>query len=174
MLDAIHFATEHHRTQRRKGRATGDVGLDTPYINHPIRVAQLLAGIGGVRDLDVLLAAVLHDTVEDTTATSKDIDDRFGPHVAALVAEVTDDKGLPKAERKQLQVEHAPSMTPGAALVKLADKIDNITDLLVSPPEWPIERVREYFDWAGRVVTGLPVQNEPLMKHFSDLMAQKP
>ena len=174
LLDAVHFAAEHHRLQRRKGKAPGDTGLDTPYINHPIRVAHLLATTGNVTDIDILLAAILHDTIEDTTATESDVRARFGDRVAAFVAEVTDDKSLPKAERKRLQVGHAPHMSEGAALVKLSDKSDNLQDLLSSPPEWPIERVREYFDWAGSVVGALPVRSEALRAHFEALVAQKP
>ena len=114
LLEAAAFAAECHRTQRRKDNEA------TPYINHPLQVARVLACEGGVTEPAVLVAALLHDTVEDTDATPQDIEQRFGPDVRAYVEEVTDDKSLPKAERKRLQVKDAPSKSPGAAQIKIA------------------------------------------------------
>src|SRR6266568_91129 len=123
ILKALSFSAKKHRNQRRKG-AEG-----SPYINHPIDVAETLWKVGGVRDISVIVAAILHDTVEDTETTLAEIEEHFGPVVCSLVQEVTDDKSLPKPERKRLQIEHAPHLSTGAKQIKLADKISNIHDV---------------------------------------------
>lgn len=150
LIRAIAFAAEKHRNQRRKDSDA------SPYVNHPIAVADVLANEGGIDDERVLIAAVLHDTVEDTDTSLRELAELFGQEVADIVAEVTDDKSLPKPERKRLQIEHAPHMSEGAKLVKLADKLCNLRDIVVSPPAtWTVERKREYFDSARAVVDGL-------------------
>jgi len=147
LLAALDFAARQHRQQRRKDADA------TPYINHPIALAHLLASQGGLDDPLVLMGALLHDTVEDTDTTFADLEARFGPEVAALVREVTDDKSLPKDERKRLQIAHAANLSDRARLIKLADKICNLRDLIDSPPaDWSTERRRAYFDWAKAVV----------------------
>jgi guanosine-3',5'-bis(diphosphate) 3'-pyrophosphohydrolase len=169
LLDAAMFAAERHRNQRRKDPEA------TPYINHPIALAHLLATTGRVDDLDVLRAALLHDTVEDTQTTEAELRDRFGTAVAGIVMEATDDKSFPKQRRKDLQIEHAPHASLGAALVKLADKICNVRDIAAKPPaDWPLARQQEYFDWAKRVVDGLPRVSEPLREAFADAYAKRP
>ena len=150
LLKALAFAAHKHRDQRRKDPAA------SPYINHPIALANVLVNEGGVTDEEVLAAALLHDTVEDTATTSEELQEVFGPRIARIVAEVTDDKALPKAERKRLQVEHAAQLSPEAKLVKLADKICNLRDVAERPPaSWDLARRREYFDWAKSVIDGL-------------------
>lgn len=140
ILNAATFAADKHRQQRRK-----DVDA-SPYINHPLDLADILAREGGVEDAKVIAAALLHDTVEDTETTIEELEDRFGKRVAAIVAEVTDDQSLPSAERKRIQVMKASSNSPGAKLVKLADKISNVRDLVTAPPAgWSMERKIEYF-----------------------------
>jgi GTP diphosphokinase / guanosine-3',5'-bis(diphosphate) 3'-diphosphatase len=169
LLDAIAFAAEKHRHQRRKDLEA------SPYINHPIALAHLLATTGGVEDIVVLQAAVLHDTVEDTDTSGDELATRFGPKVAAVVAELTDDKSLPKARRKELQVEHAPHKSLQAALVKLADKTCNLRDIASAPPtDWSLERRRAYFDWAKRVVDALPTVNSALRAAFHAAYAARP
>jgi len=149
LLGALAFAAEKHSRQRRKDSEA------SPYINHPIAVATVLAAEGGVTDEAVLLAAVLHDTVEDTETSFDELEERFGRAVRDLVAEVTDDKSLPKQERKHLQIAHARSATPGARQIKIADKICNIRDIASSPPaDWTLDRKHEYLEWAERVVDG--------------------
>lgn len=149
VLAATAFAAKYHRHQQRKNAER------TPYVNHPIRVALNLAR-AGVTDDDVLVAALLHDTVEDTTATIEDVRAAFGDRVASIVAEVTDDKSLPKDERKRLQIVNAPHKSAEAKLVKLADKLDNLGDLLNEIPQgWGVIRVRGYFAWAHAVIAGL-------------------
>ena len=149
ILRAAHFAADKHCRQRRKG-----ADLD-PYINHPIAVAELLAREGGVRSVKLLQAAILHDTIEDTQTTPKELEAAFGKRVRRLVEEVTDDKRLPKAERKRLQIEHAPALSKKARCIKLADKICNVRDIAASPPaDWTPERRLEYLDWSRRVVDG--------------------
>lgn len=144
---AYHFAATRHVQQRRKGEAA------EPYMNHLTEVAELVAQATRGSDTEVLIAAVLHDTVEDTGTTLDDLKLEFGERVAGLVAEVTDDKSLPKQTRKDLQVEHAAHASRGAQIIKLADKISNLRALTSSPPAgWSDERIAEYVDWAGRVV----------------------
>jgi guanosine-3',5'-bis(diphosphate) 3'-pyrophosphohydrolase len=150
LLKALAFAAHKHRDQRRKDAEA------SPYINHPIALADVLINEGGVTDVEVLCAALLHDTVEDTATTHEELLDAFGSRIARIVAEVTDDKRLPKAERKRLQIEHAPHISREAKLVKLADKLCNLRDVAERPPAgWPLERRREYFDWAKQVIDGL-------------------
>lgn len=144
------FAADKHRNQRRKDADA------SPYINHPIALADVLANEGDIEDENVLVADVLHDTIEDTETTTNELIRWFGKDVAAIVSEVTDDKSLPKAQRKRLQVEHASHASSEAKLVKLADKICNLRDIAANPPEdWTAERKRDYFDWAKSVVDGL-------------------
>lgn len=158
---ALHFAAEKHQDQRRKGTAA------PPYINHPIHVANILWEAGGVRDMPTLIAAILHDTLEDTDATPAELERLFGAEVRALVQEVTDDKSLPKDVRKQLQIEHAPHLSPKAKLIKLADKIDNVTDVIHHPPaDWPHARLVAYVNWAEAVVAGLGRINSGLEAQY--------
>lgn len=164
LLEAASFAAKKHSGQKRKG-ADGE-----PYINHPLEVANLLANVGKIEDTDVLIAALLHDTIEDTETTKEEIARKFGENVSAMVMEVTDDKSLPKAERKQLQIEHAPHLSPGAKLIKLGDKISNITDIMNNPPQdWTLERKLEYIDWGENVVAGLRGANAELEKYFDEV-----
>jgi guanosine-3',5'-bis(diphosphate) 3'-pyrophosphohydrolase len=155
ILKAINFAADKHRGQSRKDAD------NTPYINHPITLANLLANYAGISDVNVIAAAVLHDTVEDTDATVDDIEELFGRTIRDIVIEVTDDKSLPSQERKRLQIEHADKLSHEAKLVKLADKICNLQDILARPPvKWSLERRREYFDWAKAVIEKLRGTND--------------
>ena len=165
VLQAASFAAFKHRGQTRKGHRK------YPYINHPIAVAELLAGVGGVTDPVILMGAMLHDTVEDTGTTFEELQEAFGAEVADLVREVTDDKRLPKEVRKQRQVEHAPGASVRAKILKLADKSVNVYDVVHDPPsDWTVMRRREYVEWAERVVAGCRGVNEPLERHFDALV----
>jgi guanosine-3',5'-bis(diphosphate) 3'-pyrophosphohydrolase len=169
LLRATTFAAEKHKNQSRKNAG------GTPYINHPVAVAELLAREGGVDDVTVLVAAVLHDTIEDTQTSLEELKNLFGPEVAGVVAEVTDDKLRPKAERKRLQIEHAAELSARAKLVKLADKICNVRDVAEDPPkDWPLARRQEYFDWAKSVIDRLRGVNKPLESKFDQLYARRP
>jgi GTP diphosphokinase / guanosine-3',5'-bis(diphosphate) 3'-diphosphatase len=169
VLSAARFAAHKHRDQRRKDAKA------SPYINHPIALAETLWRVGNVRDPVVLAAALLHDTVEDTKTTFKELKKHFGPEVAGIVAEVTDDKSLDKAVRKRLQVEHAAAISRRAKLVKLADKICNLEDILASPPKgWRLKRKREYFDWAKKVVNKAGDANPAMKKRFDALYRKRP
>lgn len=164
ILRAASFAAGKHTRQRRK-----DVDA-SPYINHPLALASVLANEGGVTDVDVLCAALLHDTIEDTKTTVTELMFEFGDRVAEIVVEVTDDKGKDKDVRKRLQVEHAAHVSPQAKLVKLADKICNLRDLFNTPPaDWSDERKRAYFEWATRVIAGVRGTNAPLEAVFDEL-----
>jgi len=167
LLEAAQFAATKHRDQRRK-----DVDA-SPYINHPIAVAELLARVGGVTDITVLLAAVLHDTVEDTKTSFGELYALFGEAVRGIVVEVTDDKTLPKEERKRRQIAHAANGSHAAKLVKLADKICNVSDVIEHPAEgWSVERRLEYITWAERVIAGCRGTNVALEQHFDELVSR--
>lgn len=164
VTEAADFAARAHQRQRRKDAEA------TPYINHLTHVAKLLAAAGC--DVHVVAAGYLHDTIEDVGVSYEMIADSFGEPIAALVIAVTDDKSLPKAERKQQQVEHAPHLPADVAALKLADKISNLTSLRDAPPAgWPASRLREYVDWAHAVVSGLRDPNPTLWAHYLDIRA---
>jgi (p)ppGpp synthase/HD superfamily hydrolase len=161
ILEAALFAAEKHAQQRRKG-AAGE-----PYINHLLEVAELVSSALTEPDTNLVIAALLHDTVEDTGVTKEELAQRYGSDVADLVMEVTDDKSLPKAERKRLQVQNAPKKSPRAQVIKLADKISNMRSVLYSPPvDWDQERRRQYFEWAKQVIAGLTAPSPVLLAEF--------
>jgi len=167
LLEAAQFAAERHSGQRRKGASA------EPYINHLIEVAHLVAGALSAPDTNLLIAALLHDVVEDTPVTRQELAAAFGADVATLVAEVTDDKSLPKQTRKQLQIDNAPKKSRRAQVIKLADKISNLRAILVSPPaDWSEHRKREYVEWARRVVEALPEPNPVLRVEFERVYAR--
>lgn len=169
ILRAASYAAYKHRNQRRKDADA------SPYINHPLALACVLATEGGITDATTICAALLHDTIEDTDTTADDLRQAFGAEVAAVVEQVTDDKALPKAERKRLQVEHAASISDRAKRVKLADKICNLRDVAQTPPaEWSIERRREYFDWAKLVIDRLRGVDVQLERIFDAAYSARP
>lgn len=165
ILRAADFAARRHKTQRRKG-----IGRE-PYINHPLEVALLVATLGGISDPEVLAAAILHDTIEDTDTLPDEIKAEFGVRTSSIVEELTDDKTTTKAERKLKQIEHAPHLSPEAKVIKLADKISNIEGIITSPPDgWSNERRREYVAWGVSVVAGLKGVNAELESAFERLV----
>jgi guanosine-3',5'-bis(diphosphate) 3'-pyrophosphohydrolase len=167
LLKALKFSAGKHRNQRRK-----DHDL-SPYINHPIDVAEMLLRVGNVQDVDILVAAILHDTIEDTDTKPEEIESLFGKSVLSLVNEVTDDTSLPKEVRKNLQVETAPKKSPGAKQIKIADKISNLRDIVYSPPaNWSNERKIEYVDWSERVVAGLRGVNPALEDLYDKILTE--
>ncbi len=169
LIRALEFAARKHRMQRRKDREA------SPYINHPIALMSVLCVEAGVHDVSILSAAALHDTVEDTETTLGELEAKFGSRIAGIVAEMTDDKGLPKAERKRLQIERAFHKSREAAFVKLADKICNLRDVASSPPaDWDLARRRDYFAWAKAVVDGLPSVSPKLRILFEEAHAKCP
>lgn len=165
-LQALNFSAGKHRDQRRKDSAA------SPYINHPIEVACLLWTVGGVHDEAAILAAILHDTIEDTDTNPEEIRALFGDDVLGLVLEMSDDKSLPKKERKLKQIAHSPRLSPRAKQIKLADKICNIHDIAFAPPEgWPLTRRIDYLEWARNVIDGLRGANDNLEKRFDETLA---
>ena len=157
ILDGVSFATKKHDGQTRKNTEK------TPYISHPLGVAVHLMEIGKVRDVNTIVAALLHDTVEDTKTELAEIEKQFGSAVAGYVKEVSDNKSLPAQERKRLQVINASHKSAVAAQIKLADKLYNLNDLLNNPPsDWTPTRIDQYFQWAKSVVDRLPPSNENL------------
>jgi GTP diphosphokinase / guanosine-3',5'-bis(diphosphate) 3'-diphosphatase len=159
---AADFAAQRHKDQRRKGAG------QFPYINHLADVACLLATATGGTDAELVAAGWLHDTVEDTGTSRGELATAFGEGVASLVMEVTDDKTLPKEERKRLQIVKTPSKTVRARMIKLADLTSNLRKL---PDEWEMQRVREYFIWADLVAAGCRGVNPELERAFDQIFA---
>ncbi|HSM60909.1 MAG TPA: HD domain-containing protein [Longimicrobiales bacterium] len=165
VLRAASFAARKHSTQRRKGRDA------SPYINHPLEVAEILAR-HGVDEVPLIQAALLHDTVEDTETTFEELTREFGEEVAGLVAEVTDDKSLQKQERKELQIRHAPGLSHSAKLIKIADKVSNARDVSENPPaDWDLRRRVEYLEWTRAVVDGCRGVNAGLDARYDEVLA---
>jgi len=166
LMRALDFAARRHAGQRRKGAS------DTPYINHLAEVANLLAEATGGADTNLVAAGLLHDAVEDTDVTKEEIAQAFGDDVAALVAAVSDDKSLPKAERKRLQIETAAGKSDRAKMLKIADKTSNLGGIANDPPhDWPAERKREYIEWAKSVVDRCRGASPDLEARFDDAYA---
>jgi guanosine-3',5'-bis(diphosphate) 3'-pyrophosphohydrolase len=164
VLKAFKFAARKHEHQRRKNEWA------SPYINHLITVSEILWQVGQVRDMNTMAAAILHDTLEDTDTSLEELEKTFGEKICSIIYEVTDDKRLPKQERKRRQVELAGSASLEARHVKLADKIANVQDIMNAPPTgWTLERQWEYIDWAEAVVNGMRGSNEKLERYFDDV-----
>jgi len=169
ILKALSFAAHKHRDQRRKDQAA------SPYINHPISLADILCNEGHVTDVEVICGAILHDTVEDTETTESELVKEFGSAITSIVMEVTDDKTLPAPERKRRQVMHAAHASDKAKLVKLADKIANLRDIVSCPPVgWPLERRQRYFDWARDVIDQIRGVHPGLEEIFNNVYMQRP
>lgn len=163
ILKAANFAAQRHAGQKRKGAAA------EPYVNHLIEVAHLISTALPDADTNLIMAALLHDSVEDAAVKRSEIEELFGIDVADLVMEVTDDKSLPKAERKRLQIVNAPKKSIRAQAIKLADKISNLRAILHSPPaDWTAERKQEYVQWAKQVVDALPNPDPTLKAKFEE------
>ena len=166
VLKAADAAARWHVNQKRKGAA------QEPYINHLLEVASLVADATDGKDPDLVIAALLHDAIEDQEVPREMIAEAFGEEVAALVEEVTDDKSLEKSERKRKQVEHASSESGRAKIIKLADKTSNLRTISVSPsPEWSVRRRLEYVAWAREVASALKGANAFLEAEFDKAAA---
>jgi guanosine-3',5'-bis(diphosphate) 3'-pyrophosphohydrolase len=162
---ALQFATEKHKNHTRQNKEK------SPYIVHPIAVCHILSDVGGVEDAKILAAALLHDTLEDTPTTREELIENFGERICSLVEEVSDDKTLPKHKRKDLQIQHAPELSEGATLIKLADKISNVKDITHMPPiGWDGSRCLEYLNWAEEVILNCPKVNVALETHFASVI----
>lgn len=160
--NAARFAAKKHHGQKRgDGR--------TPYIQHPIAVARILHDEAGVQDDATIMAALLHDTIEDTDATEEELASLFGKDVASIVLEVTNPHGISGQEKKRWQIEHAPTLSEKARAVKLADKIANLRDIIDMPPGWDVSRKESYYDHAAMVV-GAMNQPHPALR---DLFAEQ-
>jgi guanosine-3',5'-bis(diphosphate) 3'-pyrophosphohydrolase len=169
LIKAIDFAAVKHRMQRRKDADA------SPYINHPIALARVLKIEAGISDTTVLCAAFLHDTIEDTETTAEELSAEFGPKIASIVEEVTDDTTMRREDRKRRQIERAAHISTEAQLVKLADKICNLRDMADAPPSrWDLQRRKEYFDWAKAVVDQLRGAHPELERIFDRTYARKP
>lgn len=167
IVKALKFAEHKHRFQRRKDSA------QSPYIKHPIDLLSILVSEANISDENVLCAALLHDTIEDTDTTAQELHNHFGEKITAIVLELSDDKNLPKQTRKELQVAHAAASSYEAKLVKFADKIANVRDIKIDPPEgWSQERVQEYYAWATRVVDQMRGTHQGLEALFDQAVSQ--
>jgi guanosine-3',5'-bis(diphosphate) 3'-pyrophosphohydrolase len=165
--EAALLASRRHNGMARKGRG------NEPYINHLAEVANLVSEATGGADAELVAAGWLHDTIEDTGMTREELADRFSARVAAIVAEVTDDMGLPKDERRRLQIVGAPHKSPDAKLIKIADKISNIRARIVAEPSAE-ERadLADYVAWAEQVVAGCRGSNAWLDRTFAETVAK--
>lgn len=167
ILQAAHFSADKHRDQRRKG------SRQTPYINHPLEVAERLSRVGGVEDVTVLVAAILHDTIEDTETTQGELARLFGDEVARLVAELTVDKEPYWTVRKRNEIDDAPKLSAGAKLIKLSDKTSNVSDTVSNPPgDWTLQRRRDYLEFARLVADGCRGVNAALDAEFDRVAAE--
>ena len=166
VLKATQFAALKHCDQRRKDGKT-------PYIIHPISVAMILAEIGSIEDLEILSAALLHDTLEDTDTSAHELDKIFGSRVRIIVEELTDNDMLTFSQRKQMQIDNAPYLSKDATLVRIADKISNVSDVIENPPpEWNQKRCNKYVDWAEAVMNNCQKVNQDLENHFFELLTE--
>ena len=169
ILKALEFSARKHKNQRRK-----DVEA-SPYINHPISLANILCNEAHVTDVNVICAALLHDTIEDTETEPEELEDEFGVEITDIVMDVTDDTSLHRHERKQAQIDHAPHISREAKLVKLADKISNLRDVSSNPPpSWSLDRRQEYFEWAKKVIDQLRGTDAQMESIFDTAYARKP
>jgi (p)ppGpp synthase/HD superfamily hydrolase len=165
ILKAADAAAHWHAHQTKKG------GAQAPYINHLLEVARLVAEATEGNDPDLVVAALLHDAIEDQEVPREMIAQEFGEDVAELVEELTDDMTLPEPERRRLQVEHAPTFSDRAKVIKLADKISNLRKVSDPPPDWSVRRRLEYLAWARQVVAGLRGVNAQLEEAFDHTAA---
>ena len=169
LAHAFYYSTQAHADQRRKGERA------EPYVNHVAEVADLLARATDGADVNLVIAGLLHDVVEDTPATLDDLEREFGKDVAGLVGEVTDDKRLPRKERKRVQIETAAGKSDRARMLKIADKTSNLRAIAASPPkDWSLERQIAYFDWAKAVVDNCRHVNRFLDAEFDRAFAARP
>jgi GTP diphosphokinase / guanosine-3',5'-bis(diphosphate) 3'-diphosphatase len=169
LFKALAYAAHKHKDQRRKDAAA------SPYINHPITLANILCNEGHQCDVETLCGALLHDTLEDTDTTPAELQTEFGAAICAIVVALSDDQRLPKAECKRLQIEHAAEASDQAKRVKLADKIANLRDMADHPPAgWPLERRQEYFDWCKAVIDRLRGVDPVLEALFDAAYARRP
>ncbi|MEY3220256.1 MAG: hypothetical protein RIT27_1613 [Pseudomonadota bacterium] len=167
LLIALRFSSEKHRNQRRKDPEA------SPYINHPIQVAETIWRIGKIYSIETIIAGLLHDTVEDTQTTLEELEEHFGLEITNIVKEVTDDKSLPASERKRLQIEHAPYISQRAKWVKLSDKICNVADITHNPPKgWSLHRQISYLDWTEQVVKGLRGCSVALETYYDQVLTE--
>ena len=167
VLAAAHFSADKHRDQRRKG------SRNTPYINHPLEVAERLNRVGGIEDATILAAAILHDTIEDTETTAAELTGLFGAEIAALVEEVSDHKDLHWTDRKRLEIEHAARASRSARLIKLSDKTSNVADTVTNPPgDWTLQRRRDYLAFAEKVAFGCRGLNSQLDAEFGRVLGE--
>ena len=169
LLKALAFAAHKHKDQRRK-----DVDA-SPYINHPISLADILCNEAHITDIETICGALLHDTVEDTQTTAEELEQAFGRSIRDIVMEVTDDKNLSKIARKQAQIDHAATISDKAKLIKLADKISNLRDVIDNAPaDWTLRRRQEYFDWARDVIDQVRGIHPGLEALFDEVYAKRP
>jgi len=167
ILDAAIFAAQKHQGHVRKDEQA------SPYVTHSLAVARTICNIGKVNDPTILIAAILHDTIEDTNTMEAEIQERFGEEILSIVLEVTDDKSQNKLARKQQQVIHAHNLSNGAKIIKLADKLTNCLDILHTPPKnWSLGRRREYIQWAADVIAQIRGTNPSLEAAFDEMLSQ--
>ncbi len=165
LIKAFRFAAEKHSLQRRKNISA------TPYINHAIEVAEYISTVGGITDENVLIAAVLHDSIEDTNTSREEIASHFGNDVLSLVLECSDDKSFDYHERKKLQITNASSKSKNAKMISIADKVCNVQSIINDPPaNWSLNRRLAYVKWAIEVMDGLFGHNPTMDTHAKEIL----
>jgi (p)ppGpp synthase/HD superfamily hydrolase len=157
LFEALEYASKLHKDQRRKGNG------GSPYVNHLIEVASLLSRVAEVTDHEVIIAAILHDVLEDTEAREGDIFDRFGGTVLAYVKHVTDDKLLSLEKRRIAQLKSIENSSSQIQLIKLADHCSNIASL---PPSWDRARLESYISWSHSIAVHCYSASEELAKVY--------
>lgn len=162
-IDALKFASEKHIHQRKKGCDS------LPYINHPIQVAHLLIHAGETDD-ELLIAAILHDILEDTETTEQELLSIFGSRVTNMVVELTDDISISYDDRKRMQIKKAPNLSADAKKIKIADKIANIQDLLRYEFTWSHRRKQQYLDWSRKVILACRGISPQLEQQFDEVL----
>ena len=163
IFKALEFASIKHSHQKRKG---------IPYINHPIQVAHLLIKCLHNPTTEIIVSALLHDTLEDTNTNSDELKDRFGDKVLHLVEEVSDNMKLSSLKRKKLQITHAHKLSAEAGYIKIADKTCNIRDMLTTKINWTRKRKITYIEWAGKVISRISDKHKELVEEFKNAVKE--
>jgi len=166
IFEALDFAAYKHRHQKRKGI------IPIPFINHPIKVASLILNRINNPGLEIVQAALLHDTLEDTKTTLEELREKFGLRVAEIVNELTDNMSQPYYVRKKLQIEKASKLSYEARCVKIADKISNVNDILFTRVGWIKSRKLRYIKWSMKVIDQIRGTNKELEEEFDKLVIE--
>jgi guanosine-3',5'-bis(diphosphate) 3'-pyrophosphohydrolase len=166
VFEALEFAAYKHRRQKRKG------AIGIPYINHPIEVAGMLVRSMNEPSKELIIAALLHDTMEDTDVSNEEIEEKFGKQISDIVSEVTDNMSLPSEKRRKIQIEKAHSLSYEARCIKITDKTCNIHDMLYTKVMWSRKRKINYIIWAKNIVEQIQGTHNDLESAFNNMLKE--